>query len=116
MSSLDKKVRTFSKERVFSDISAFIEAEVSIVKFVDRTFNFNKKRALDILSYIMLQDKGKTEFHFEISLWLVSREITKLLQNARKGLFRFEIGIQTANKNAPSDKSGKGCFRLCRYF
>ena len=98
MSSLDKKVRTFSKERVFSDISAFIEAEVSIVKFVDRTFNFNKKRALDILSYIMLQDKGKTEFHFEISLWLVSREITKLLQNARKGLFRFEIGIQTANK------------------
>lgn len=98
MSSLDKKVRTFSKERVFSDISAFIEAEVNLVKFVDRTFNFNKKRALDILSYIMLQDKGKTEFHFEISLWLVSLEITKLLQNARKGLFRFEIGIQTANK------------------
>lgn len=98
MSSLDKKVRSFSLERVFNDICAFINAEVRLVKFIDRTFNFNKKRTYDILSYIIEKDKGKTEFHFEISLWLLSDKTLKLLKKARKGLFRFEIGVQSANK------------------
>lgn len=93
MSSLDKKVRSLSLPRIFNDIKTFIDAEVKLVKFIDRTFNFDKKRTYDILSYIMELDKGKTEFHFEISLWLLSDETLKLLKKARKGLFRFEIGI-----------------------
>ena len=98
MSSLDKKVRVFSVERVKKDIDEFLSAEVRLVKFVDRTFNFDKKRTYDLLSYIMEKDNGITEFHFEISLWLLDDKTVALLQNAREGLFRFEIGIQTGNK------------------
>ncbi len=98
MSSLDKKVRVFSVGRVKRDIDEFLSARVRLVKFVDRTFNFDRKRTYDLLSYIMERDNGVTEFHFEISLWLLDDRTVSLLQNAREGLFRFEIGIQTGNK------------------
>lgn len=98
MSSLDKKVRVFSVERVKRDIDEFLSAEVRLVKFVDRTFNFDRKRTYDLLSYIMERDNGITEFHFEISLWLLDDKTVSLLEKAREGLFRFEIGIQTGNK------------------
>lgn len=98
MSSLDKKVRVASLARTKSDIDRFLAAKVRLVKFVDRTFNFDKKRTHELLKYIIDNDNGVTEFHFEISLWLLSEETLKLLADVRKGLFRFEIGIQTANK------------------
>ena len=40
---------------------------------------------------------GVTNFHFEISAKLIDKEFISLVKNAAKGLFQFEIGIQSTN-------------------
>ena len=97
LSSRDKKVRFLSLERVFSDLQYFLKENVKQVKFVDRTFNCNKKHSLSIWKYLMENDNGKTNFHFEISADILDDETLELLAKARPSLFQFEIGIQTTN-------------------
>ncbi|NLK97147.1 B12-binding domain-containing radical SAM protein [Defluviitalea saccharophila] len=98
LSSIDKKVRFLSLERVYSDLQRFLDGKVKQVKFVDRTFNCNKKHAWAIWSYLMEHDNGTTNFHFEISADLLDDETIAFLSKARPGLFQFEIGVQTTNK------------------
>lgn len=99
LSSAEKGVRNFSLERVFSDLERFLEAKVPQVKFVDRTFNANKKHAIPILKYLTERDNGITNFHFEITASLLNEAYFEILQKARPGLFQFEVGIQTTNED-----------------
>ena len=102
LSSREKGVRVLSLARVFSDLQKFLTANVRLVKFVDRTFNFNKSRALEIWKFLREFDNGYTEFHFEISAWLLDDECLTFLSSIRPGLFRFEIGIQSTNERTLS--------------
>ena len=97
LSSIEKGVRFLSEERVKSDLQFFIDNNVKQVKFVDRTFNCNKKHAMMIWKYIMDNDNGITNFHMEITADIMDNESLELLKNARKGLFQFEIGVQSTN-------------------
>ncbi len=94
MSSIVKGVRFFSIERVKEDLSFLIEQRVIEVKFVDRTFNYNEKRAREIMKFIM-EKKGQTKFHFEIRADLLSDEMISFIQDVPPGLFDFEIGVQS---------------------
>lgn len=55
------------------------------MKFVDRTFNCNRQRAIDIWSYLVEHDNGITNFHFEISSDLLGEEELELLQRCGQG-------------------------------
>lgn len=92
-------VRYMPLERVFNDLSFFIKENVRQVKFVDRTFNSNKEYAAAIWRFIQANDNGITNFHFEIAAELLDDEMISFLQTVRKGLFQFEIGIQSINEN-----------------
>lgn len=100
LSSLERKVRTLSMERVKSDLSYFIYKKVKQVKFIDRTFNWDKRRSYQIMKYLISSDNGTTNFHFELCGDLIDGELLQLLETARPGLFQFEIGVQTTNENA----------------
>jgi len=102
MSSLEKKVRALPLDRVRKDMEYFLANEAKQVKFVDRTFNWDSARCREIIKYIMSRDNGVTNFHFEICGELVDDEFVELIRTARKGLFKFEIGIQSTNKKALS--------------
>lgn len=91
-------VRYFSIERIKRDLKKFVEADVKQVKFVDRTFNASKKHCLEIMKYIESIDNGKINFHFEITAFLIDEEILSYLKSVRKGLFQFEVGIQSTHK------------------
>ncbi len=97
MSSVTKKVRFLSLERTFADLDFFLRNKVKQVKFVDRTFNCDKKRTYDIIEYLIRNDNGTTNFHFEISADLIEDKLIDLLKTARAGLFQFEIGVQSTN-------------------
>ena len=75
----------------------FLSQKVMQVKFVDRTFNCNRRHATMIWQYLMDHDNGVTNFHMEITADLLDDETLNLLKHARKGLFQFEIGVQTTN-------------------
>ena len=97
LSSIDKTLRALSLDRVKADLGYFIYEKVMQVKFIDRTFNYDADRAYEIFKYIIDNDNGVTNFHFEICGDLLTGNTLELLKKARKGLFDFEIGIQSAN-------------------
>lgn len=99
ISAIEKGVRPLSVDRVRKDLSYFIYKGVRQVKFVDRTFNYDDGRCLEILKYLMESDNGVTNFHFELCGDIISRQLLDLLPEARPGLFQFEIGVQTTNKD-----------------
>lgn len=97
LSSTIQGVRTFSQQRIESDLSALIRAGVRKVKFVDRTFNFDPAHALRIMRFL-LAHPGRTSYHFEITAHLITDELLELLKDVPPGLFQFEIGVQSTHR------------------
>lgn len=97
LSSIDKTVRFRSMDIVKKELNCFLEAKVPQVKFVDRTFNCNKSRAMEIWKYIAEKDNGVTNFHFEISADLLGEEEMELFATMRPGLIQLEIGVQSTH-------------------
>jgi len=97
LSSVEKGVRFLSRERVFHDLKFFLDKKVKQVKFVDRTFNCNKKFAVEIWEFLINNDNGTTNFHFEISADIIDDDMLNVLKKARKQLFQLEIGVQSTN-------------------
>lgn len=100
LSSSQGKTRFFSMDYVKKGLDFFIENNVSLVKFVDRTFNENDERACGILEYIISKNKS-THFHFEIAPQLLSDRFISLLEKA-SDFVQVEAGIQTTNKDTMS--------------
>jgi len=95
LSSASQGVRYLGFERVKADLMFFIQQNLDQVKFVDRTFNAVKSHALPILKFLIENDNGITNFHFEITATQLDADYFNVLKNARPGLFQFEIGVQT---------------------
>lgn len=100
LSSAIKGLRYFSIDRVKRDLKKLIDAKVSQIKFIDRTFNANKKFAKEIMKFLMENDNGYTTYHFEVTAHLLDDDMLEFLKNCKEGLFQFEIGVQTTNQEA----------------
>lgn len=96
LSSTIHGVRFLDIERVKKELKYFIDKEVRLVKFVDRTFNCNHKFTMAIWDFLISQDT-KTQFHFEISADILNDAELELLRRAPKDRFQFEVGVQTTN-------------------
>lgn len=100
LSSAIKGLRYFSIDRVKRDLKNLIDARVSQIKFIDRTFNANKKFAKEIMKFLMENDNGYTTYHFEVTAHLLDDDMLEFLKDCKEGLFQFEIGVQTTNQEA----------------
>lgn len=99
-------LRYFDFEQTKGKILSLASSGTKTIKFVDRTFNANAKRANEIIEFI-LENYGKEIpenvcFHFEIAGDILTEETFKLLKCAPKGLFQLEIGMQTFNEKTLS--------------
>lgn len=99
LSSIDKTVRFRSLSLVQRELQFFLDENVPQVKFIDRTFNCNRKHALAIWRYIKDHDNGVTNFHFEVAADLIGEEELELFRQMRPGLIQLEIGLQSTNEN-----------------
>ena len=97
LSSIDKCLRFRDLELVKKELQYFIDNEIPQVKFVDRTFNCNHKHAMEIWTYLLEHDNGKTNFHFEVAADLLNKEEIELIAQMRPGLIQLEIGVQSTN-------------------
>ena len=97
LSSIDKKLRFRNLEMVKRELQFFIDHEVPQVKFVDRTFNCSHEHAVEIWQYLIENDKGTTNFHFEVSADLLTEQEISLIRSMRPGLIQLEIGVQSTN-------------------
>lgn len=99
LSSIDKTTHFRSLDLVFNELDFFLENEVKQVKFIDRTFNCDSKRANEIWRYLIAHDNGLTNFHFEIAADILTDESISILNQMRPGLVQLEIGVQTTNED-----------------
>ncbi len=99
-----QKMRFFDINRAKKDILTLARASCKTVKFIDRTFNADEERAYEIFSFILEErERGVippfVTFHFEIAGELITERTLALLKKVPVGLFQFEIGVQSFNKN-----------------
>ena len=97
LSSIEKQLRFRDLGLVKKELAFFLEKQVPQVKFVDRTFNCRHEHAMEIWRFIKERDNGVTNFHFEISADLLTKDELALIQTMRPGLIQLEIGVQSTN-------------------
>lgn len=98
LASTEKPVRYFDLSEVKKNLLFLLENNAKIIKFLDRSFNIEQKRMLEILKFINEHDNGYTTFQFEIVGDMLSKEVIDYIKTMRKKFIRFEIGIQSTNK------------------
>ena len=123
ISSVAKGVRFFRLEKVYEAIDVLAESGSGIIKFVDRTFNCNEKRALALWEYIKKFHNRGLVFHFEIDPGLLTDNMLKCLEKMPDGLIQVEAGIQSIHEKTLSavkrtdsiDKALTGLSRLLSF-
>ena len=103
MSSIDKKMRVFSMERVKRDLKALLGTKARQIKFVDRTFNADYKRAMEIMEFIVKNNKNNMTIHFEITVDIINDEFLGFLGRMPVNMFQFEVGVQSLNEKTLSE-------------
>ncbi|KPJ99865.1 MAG: hypothetical protein AMJ60_03545 [Desulfobacterales bacterium SG8_35] len=96
LSASEKGVRHLPTLQVHDELKAILRFGPKVIRFVDRTFNDQPERALDIWRFLAEQP-GKTLFHFEMAPDRFSEEMFEFLQQVEPGRFQFELGIQSTN-------------------
>ncbi len=99
-------VRFFSIARAKREILFLANSGTQTVKLVDRTFNANRERAMEIWRFVIEQHGvGIPDgicFHFEIAGDLLDDDAIALLGTAPKGSIQLEIGLQSFNRRTLS--------------
>ena len=94
----EKPVRTLSIEAIRSRLQAIHRHGIKDVRVLDRTFNFNPRRAKELLN-LFLEFHPHIRFHLEIHPALLSNELKAELQRLPKGLLHLEAGIQSLRED-----------------
>ncbi len=110
LASLDNKVRYLPNETIKAHL-LHLMTHGRVIKFLDRTFNIKRDFTIDIFKFILEHHRPGNVFQFEITADILHPDIIQFIQkNVPKGLFRFEIGIQTVNQTANLEVSRKQNF------
>jgi hypothetical protein len=81
---------------VYNEIKDILRQGPKVIRFVDRTFNDQPERALEIWRFLA-QQPGETLFHFEMAPDRFTEEMFQFLEQVGPGRFQFELGIQSTN-------------------
>ena len=103
LSSTFKGVRFLEPERFRRMFRHLLENGARTIKFVDRTFNANKRHALEILNIVreesaFLLDSQRMRVHCEMAGDLLDEEWMDYFKNYPQGLIQLEIGVQSTHQ------------------
>ena len=104
LSSLEKGVRYFPTQYITDNLEYIINNNARQVKFLDRTFNLNKKHTQAVFDFLIEQYRPGLSFQFEIYADILDDHIIDYLnEKLPQSYFRFEIGIQSTYE--PTNKA-----------
>ena len=103
LSSTFKGVRFLEPERFRRMFRHLLENGAGTVKFVDRTFNANKRHAMRILDIVreeseFLPEARRIRVHCEMAGDLLDEEWLDYFRNYPRGLIQLEIGVQSTHQ------------------
>ncbi len=111
-------LRYFNEAAVFENIIRLSHSGTKTIKFIDRTFNADAKKADRILEFIR-DGYGKLInsnvcFHFEIAADILKDSTIEILSSMPSGLCQLEIGIQSFNQKTLTKINRKSdLIKLC---
>ena len=110
LASLDNNVRYLPIADIKNNL-LYLMRHGRVIKFLDRTFNIKRDFTIDIFKFILEHHRPGNVFQFEITADILHADIIRFInEEVPKGLFRFEIGIQTVNQKANLEVSRKQNF------
>lgn len=97
LAGLQNKVRCLPQHVIEANLR-YLMQHGRVIKFLDRTFNTYPAFAISLFRFIIDHHRPGNVFQFEIKADIIQPEFVAFIrQHVPKGLFRFEIGIQTLN-------------------
>ena len=93
----EKPVRTIPLEAIRERLNDIHQHGIKNVRVLDRTFNYNNKRAKELLD--LFRQYPDICFHLEIHPALLSEELKQELSVLPKGLLHLEAGIQSLKES-----------------
>ncbi len=99
LSSAERGVLAKSAEKTLSELLDFerLGDDFKIIKFIDRTFNFDISRANTIWS-ALLGDEYTKKYHFEVCASLLDEESFEIFSKMPYGKIQLEVGLQSTNE------------------
>lgn len=92
----NKSVRAVDPEKVMNEIRPLKNRGIRVLKFIDRTFNFDKKRAARLADAI-IKENFDFPVQFEFCARLVDDEMLSVLSEVPPGKIQLEAGLQSAD-------------------
>ena len=89
----EKPIRTLSIDSIRRRLQIIHEHGIKNVRVLDRTFNYNARRAKELLQLFL--EFPDIRFHLEIHPALLSEELKEELRRLPQGLLHLEAGIQS---------------------
>jgi hypothetical protein len=102
--------RFFPLEPFLAQMDDLIQRGARAFKFLDRTFNSNIKRALQIMEFFLEKTNKEKNIvvHFEMVPSLFPQELREMISRFPPGSLRLEIGLQTLNPEVAA-RIGRKC-------
>ena len=115
----DKPLRSQSVEQIRSRIETISKRGIKDVRVLDRTFNSNSRRAIEMLQ--LFGEYSHMNFHLELHPALLNSEIRKEIEALPEGVLHIEAGIQSLDdkvlsacgRHGEKDKALDGLSYLC---
>ena len=93
----EKPVRTIDIACIRKRLQIIRQHQIKNVRILDRTFNYNSKRAKELL--FLFREFPEIRFHLEIHPALLTEELKTLLADMPTGSLHLEAGIQSLHEN-----------------
>lgn len=95
LSALDKTAINFDLQEFLAQMDILYHRGVRHFKFVDRTFNLNKRITSEILNFFLVKQDESLFLHFELIPDHLPDELKALIAEFGPNNLQFEIGIQS---------------------
>lgn len=103
----EKPVRTLGFDAIRRRLDIIREHGIRNVRVLDRTFNYNNRRALELLE-LFREYHPHIRFHLEIHPALLTEELRQELTRLPQGLLHLEAGIQSLHEEVLETSMRKG--------
>jgi len=116
LAGLQNKVRYLPLETIQANLLYLME-KGRVIKFLDRTFNAHPAFSISIFQFVLSHYKPGNIFQFEIKADILQEDLIAFIRlHVPKGIFRFEIGIQTLNAKSNQEVKRKQNFENIKTF